>query len=291
LGVDNQPQPDEIQTHCPECGGSKLYFNVRKCIGICHKASCGIRPSIYDLIEYVGFGPHQHGEWEREEEEKAPLDIELPGWPILTTQSNKLMTTNEVALEYLRGRGIEDLIILNWGLTCDGERIYVPITYDDVLVNFNSRVLPGVRGPKYLYYPGAKTSYYILGWRECRDWSSLTLVENTFVSLSYRNGMQCSTTFGSNISDVQADLIAESSIREVALLWDENAESAAERAIRKLHDRGVRAAYWSILNQPDDYSIGFVERGRERVFAAAREGEPYVDLKEECRNAVYRTAP
>ena len=224
LGVDNQPQPDEIQTACPECSGEKLFFNVRKQVGICHRASCGYTPSIHDLIALVGFGPSQEGEWERDEEEKPTVEVELPGYPVLTMMVNQLMTTNETALDYLRSRGIDDQVILNWGLTSDGERVYVPIYDCGRLVNYNSRVLPGYLGRKYLYCAGVKTSHYILGWEECYDWDTLTLVENTFVSLAYRNQLHCSTTFGSNVSDVQADLIADSSIKSVALLWDENAE-------------------------------------------------------------------
>ena len=176
------------------------------------------------------------------------------------------------------------MITLNWGITCDGQRIYVPIfSVDGVLVNYNSRVLPGYPGTKYLYYPGAKTSHFILGWQECRDWEDLALVENTFVSLAYRNRLHCSTTFGSNISDVQADAIAGTGIRRVALLWDENAEAGADRAITKLGDRGVRAAYWMILGQPDDYPIEWVEEKCNLVKTAADEGTPWLDFREECQ--------
>lgn len=288
FGVDNQPQPDEVQTTCPECSGDKLYFNVKKGVGICHKASCGWRPTLFDLIAIVGFGPAEYGEWEAEKVEDR-VEVELPGQPVLQVMINKLMTTHQPSVDYLRSRGIDDQVILNWGLTSDHERVYVPIMDNNLLVNFNSRVLPGVPGPKYLYCAGAKTSHYILGWEECRLWDDISLVENTFVSLAYRSRMRCSTTFGSNVSDVQASRITESSIRKVALLWDENAESSADRAAKKLHALGLRCAYWSILGQPDDYPMDFVFRGRARLMQAMDDGILNVDMRSECADARVRS--
>ena len=290
LGVNNQPNKDEAQTDCPKCGGNVLYFNVRKQLGKCHKASCEWNKGInlYHLIEEIGFSPDQGGEWDYEEE-KAKVPEFLPGHPILIWAQNQMLTSNEQALAYLRRRGLEDNLILNWGLTCDGERIYVPIYNEDgLLVNYNSRILPGYDSGdpyKYLYYKGAETGGYILGWKECRNWTDLALVENTFVSLSYRYRMHCSTTFGSNVTDRQADAISKSGVRTVALLWDENAERGADRAIRKLADRGVRAAAWRILGQPDDYPIEWVEQKAKLVKENAATGDAdykWLDVRDEC---------
>ena len=289
LGVDHQPNPDEVNTDCPKCGEKKLYFYIKKQIGKCHKASCVWHAKVFlkDLIEVVGFAPHQGGEWEPKVEEKAPVTVTLPGYPVLIWTQNQLMTSNETALKYLRGRGLDDKLILNWKITCDGERIYVPIFHAGVLVNFNSRILPGFDlgdggRKKYLYCKGVSTGKYILGWEECRDWTDLAIVENTFVSLAYRYRMHCSTTFGSNVSDAQAKLIAESSVRRVAILWDENAWAGADRAIKKLQAFGVKAAYWKILGQPDDYPIEWVEAKWKLVMAAAEDGVAFIDFREEC---------
>jgi hypothetical protein len=95
--------------------------------------------------------------------------------------------------------------------------------------------------------------------------------------------MHCSTTFGSNVSDTQADAIAESGVRRVAVLWDEGAEMGGDRAIKKLSDRGVRTACWRILGQPDDYPIEWVEEKCKLVKKAADEGVRWLDFREECR--------
>ena len=283
-GVDGQPNPDEVKTTCPLCGKSKLYFNVVRGVGICHSAGCLWHDKVLltDLIEEFGFAPDQYGEWE-DAPEHAKKEVILPGYRVLYRASDrKLMTNSEPALTYLRGRSIDDLVTLNWGLTCDGERIYVPIfDTDGALVNYNSRLLPGGVGRKYLYCVGAKTSHYILGWGECRDWDDLALVENTFVSLAYRGRMHCATTFGSNVSNMQADLIAESGIRRVALLWDEGAEEGADRALKKFDERGVRASYWKILGQPDDYPIDWVAERCTEIKQAADKGVRWLDFREE----------
>ncbi len=281
-GVNGQPTPDEVKTTCPLCGGDVLYFNVRKQVGVCHSAGCEWHDKVFlhELIEVFGFAPSQHGEWE-DAPEHLQKEVTLPGYPVLFRDSNReLMTNSEPSLEYLRGRGIDDLVTLNWGLTCDGERIFVPIfDMDGSLRNYNSRLLPGFQGKKYLYCVGAKTSHYILGWGECRDWEDLALVENTFVSLAYRGRMHCATTFGSNVSELQADLIAESGIKRVAILWDENAEAGADRALKKFDERGVRAAYWKIRGQPDDYPIDWVAEKCAEIKQAADSGKKWIDYR------------
>lgn len=279
LGVNHQAG-NEIQTECPECYGDKFYFNVKKQIGVCHKASCAYTPNIEDLIEIVGFPPGADGVYDKEEEEQKELpQLVLPGVSVLQMINGQLMMTYEVALQYLRKRGLTDSVILNWRLTCDGQRIYVPIYSNGVLVNFNSRLLPDLEGRKYLYAKDRSTGNFILGWEECRDWTRLCLVENTFVSLALRSDLHCSTTFGSNISNVQAGNMGRSRIRTVALLWDEAADKKADIAIHKLHNYGVKAAYWRIKGQPDDYPKEQVKEWSEKVFEAAEKGVAYVDFK------------
>ena len=286
-GVLGRPAPDELLISCPLCGGSKLYFNVRKQVGVCHSAKCEWHGRVFvsDLIEVFGFTPDQGGNWENEDR-TIRIKVDLPGWPVLLMQDGQRMTYYQEALDYLRGRGIDDLTVMNWRLTCDGKRIYVPIfDPDGCLVNYNSRLLPGYDGgKKYLYHPGSKTSHYILGWKECRDWDDLALVENTFVSLAYRARMHCTTTFGSNVSDIQADLIAESGIKRVAILWDENAEAGADRAVKRLGERGVAAAYWKIVGQPDDFPSDWVAEKARLVKLAADSGKKWLDCRKECQS-------
>jgi hypothetical protein len=189
------------------------------------------------------------------------------------------MTNSVPALDYLRKRGLSDEIILNWGLTFDGQRIYVPIYKGGELVSYNSRDLTGTAKKKYLIASGTKTSQFILGWEECKLWHRMALVENTFVSLWLRRELWCTTVFGSNLSDEQVDMIANSNVKQVAILWDENTEKGSARAISKLHELGVQAAYWRIRGQPDDYDKATTLDRARRVYDAAAAGIPYVDYR------------
>lgn len=280
LGINSEPAPGELQTHCPECGSDVFYWNYFKRVGVCHKANCDYRPTLWDLIEVVGYAPDETGFYEPTEvEDKEEPTIEMPGHPLVAVLLGKLMTSNSAALEYVRSRNIPDEVTLNWGLTSDGERVYVPITSNGEVKNYNSRILPGVPGMKYKYHPGAKTKTHILGWEECQLWDRLSLIENTFVSLSVRGRIQASTVFGSSLSDEQADMIAKSRIKVVAILWDEGTEKKAEKAIKKLHSRGVKAAYWMIDGQPDDHPIDWVVENAEKVYQAASEGTNYIELR------------
>jgi len=279
MGIDGyNKQTGEVHTSCPRCSG-KFYFNTKKKVGYCHSASCHWSPKLEELIKHFGFGPNQGGMVEPVESYVAPV-VDLPGIPVLFFQDGQLFTSYEEAYVYLQGRELSEQIILNWGITCDGRRVYVPIRDEEgVLVNYNSRILPSVEdgnGKKYLYHPGVKTSHYILGWSEARLWSTLALVENTFVSLAYRYSLNCSTTFGSSISDEQIDLIVKSNVKTVCLLWDENANAA--KYVKRLQKAGLKAAAWKILKQPDDYPFNVVEARYYNVLAAARLGHPGGDI-------------
>jgi hypothetical protein len=282
LGINGTPAKGELLTHCPECGSDVFYFNFIKQVGVCHKAQCGFTPTLRDLIDLVGYAPDQTGFWEAPQ--VVDLDepeVEMPGLPVLHVLQGEMMTPYPDAVDYLRSRGIPDDITLNWGITSDGERVFVPIKEGGMVRNFNSRLLPGHLGRKYLYSPGAKTKTHILGWEECELWDHLGLIENTFVSLSMRRGSMTSTVFGSSLSDEQADMIAKSRIKHVGILWDENTEKKSEKAVKKLHARGVKAAFWIIKGQPDDHPVKQVAEWAEMVYTAAQEGTDYIDLRGE----------
>lgn len=109
---------------------------------------------------------------------------------------------------------------------------------------------------RYKYAPGVKTNNYIFGWDECTLWPELTLVENTFNSIWLRNHINCSTNFGSHLSDRQIELIASSkAIKTVLLLWDEGAEISAQKAVKRLRNAGIASCLARIKGQPDNHSL------------------------------------
>jgi len=283
LGINNQPNSNEIQTNCPQCGYENFFFNTKKEVGICHKAKCHWRPTADELIEYIGFAPDEWGIFEIEEEDSQEVEISIPDEPLLEMVDGQCMTSWPEAVEYLSKRGVTWQDILRFDIRCDTDRIYVPIKYEGKLVNYNSRSLTNI-GKKYLYAPGVSTSKYIFGWDECKLWDFLTLVENTFVSIWLRNSLNCSTVFGSSLSEDQANLILNSKIKTVVLFWDENTEKKCAKACELLASKGIQACYiHPMKGQPDDYSIEFITNAVKNAHLAAKKGiviyNPWEDSK------------
>ena len=82
-------------------------------------------------------------------------------------------------------------------------------------------------------------------------WDKLVLVENTFVSMWLRD-LNCTTNFGSHLSDVHVDKLVRSKVKHVTFLWDEGAN--AQKAQRKLKEAGVPSTVIFIKGQPDDHT-------------------------------------
>ena len=269
---------NEIQTKCPVCDYTQFYFHVGKQVGLCHKAKCNFRPTIHTLISRAGFGPTNSGILFGQEPQPTP-DLQpcvLPGTQIAYAIGSDFYTDYQEAYDYLIERGIGVKEIIRWGLHCDGIRIYIPIRdKSGTLVNYNSRVIGNPEGDirKYLYAKGRKTSEYIFGWAESRNWPRVALVENTFVSIANRS-LHCTTVFGSNLSNKQAEMIANSKIESVAFLWDEGAYKKCFEGIKKLKLAGVRAAcYHPMKGQPDDYPTEVIVQMIDGVHNAALKGE------------------
>ena len=152
-------------------------------------------------------------------------------------------------------------MIVKFQIQQTDKRVFVPIYDKGTLVQFNSRRINRTvdidewfkaAGPKpYKYASGAPITNYFLGWEECKMWENLVLVENTFVSMWLRD-LNCTTNFGSHLSDVHVDKLVHSHINHITFLWDEGAN--AQKAQRKLTKVGIPSTIIKIKGQPDDYS-------------------------------------
>jgi hypothetical protein len=234
-----------------------------------------------DLEELAGFGPDEYGGYRIGVDELNPprnlVEVELPGELVLEVRDGQHMSKFPSVVEYLKNRDLTLHDITRFGMTYDGTRVYVPVFKGETLINYVGRDLTGKEKKKYLYSEGAKTSEWLFGWDECKEWDRLTLVENTFVSISKRNQLKCSTNFGSSLSDAQITLIAKSKVQTVAILWDENTHRAANKAVKKLAQHGVYACYAIMKGQPDDHEPEDVERIAEECHKAAKKGVRYLD--------------
>jgi hypothetical protein len=280
----NDISGDELQTNCPLCGYGNYYFNLKKLVGFCHRASCDYHlkpPTLEDLEELAGFGPQEFGYRIGVDEEyptRNPVSIEVPGELVLQYIDGKIQTRFPEVVEYLLKRHLNYDDIIKFNLTYDGTRVYVPVSKGDHVVNYVGRDLSRQERKKYMYCPGAKTSEWIFGFDECKHWDRLTLVENTFVSISFRDEIQCSTNFGSSLSDAQITLIAKSNIKTVAILWDIGTHRTASKAVKRLEDHGVRACYAIIKGQPDDHPRDkIIEIAEECHSWASKGGKKFID--------------
>jgi len=280
----NAIEHSEIQTNCPKCGYGNFYFNIRKLVGICHKARCDYHihpPILEDLEKLAGFGPDEHGGFRVRVDDPIPVrnsvEVTLPGDPVIQVIGGQQMTKYPKVVDYLVNRRLTSYDVLRFKLTCDETRVYVPVFKGETLINYVGRDLTGKERKKYLYSKGAKTSEWLFGWDECQGWERLTLVENTFVSISFRNVLQCTTNFGSSLSDAQITLIAKSKIKTVAILWDEGTHRSANKAVRKLANHGVNACYAIMKGQPDEHDPGVIYQIASDCHEVASKGVRYLD--------------
>jgi hypothetical protein len=86
--------------------------------------------------------------------------------------------------------------------------------------------------------------------------NNLTLMENTFNAIWISNTLgNCTSTFGSNLSDRQIELISGGAAKTVVIMWDEGADLSAEKARKKLKGAGVDVTCLKISGQPDDHEL------------------------------------
>lgn len=252
---------------CPQCDHRAFYFNISKRVGYCHRASCGWKPSLEDLVEIVGYAPDDtennffHDVPPDEEEEEIALPSNC--LPLMGKTDNGQYQTNSISImNDLYKRGVTHEEAFRWdiriGTGREDRRIYVPVYDGAKLVHFVSRVSWSYERPndlRYKYAVGSHPGKYLFGWAESAYWDTLTLVENTFNSIWLRKDLNCSTNFGSHLSKIQVRKIFKSKVKTVVLLWDEGAEDKAEKAVRDLHTTGVNACYCAIKGQPDDHPV------------------------------------
>lgn len=268
----------ELNTNCPKCGHKDFHFNIKNRVGFCHSAKCHWSPNFEELCELAGYTPDELFLMpDRKEEEVPDVRVELPGVKLCFYSLGTLMTQSQEALNYLMNRGLSVNDIIRWGITFDGIRVYVPIMKEGVLYNYIGRDITGTEDLKYKYCKGVKTSHWMFGWDEAKEWDHITLVENTFNSIMYRNEINCVTNFGSYLSDVQQSLITKSKVKTVTIMWDENTHRNAEKIVRRLRYNGIHAAYCWMKGQPDDHPKDEIIRIAKELRSLAEQNKTEYD--------------
>lgn len=267
----------EAQFTCPKCGHENFYFNIKKLVGYCQRAKCRYRPAIQDLIDRIGVDPSQVAvRWVEPKLEIVTKSVVLPEScvPIVTKEKGELVTQFPDIVNILaRDRFLSAQQLFTWNLQADLNqfRIVIPIWDQGVLVNYVSRAAWWLseQNPKRYDYPkGHRITDNFLGWDEAQTWDHLTLVENTFNAIWLRDHLNCSTNFGSHLSDVQILKLKRSKIEHVTFLWDYGAEKAVDRARKKLALAGIPSTAVPLSKerpQPDDWVLEDLENLIESI--------------------------
>lgn len=245
---------DEVLMDCYSCGKPKLYFNIVKGVGHCKIDVCGVTPTLRNLLGSPAATPIHflHGE------QLKIKPVEVPGYKVVTKNPIKGWTVhNKRALQYLQSRRIEIQKIHEYHIRTDDIRVYLPIYWDGIVRQYVGRLLPGNFSK--LRYKYAKAKFNEIIFPEPNNINTLggqlTLIENSFVTLSLLPVLNIATTFGSNITNAQLKTLSALKLRLITLLWDEGAQIKAALAVKKLHQLGIPANYILIRGQPDNYTL------------------------------------
>jgi len=257
----------EVNMSCPFCGHPRFYFNWRKQIGFCHRASCGRKPTLGELINLKGYGPTDYYTAPEKEAEKPPTGpVELPeSWDVTDV-------TDIFAVQALATRGITPEQIIKWGIRASNDRIIVPIYHEGKLLQWLGRSIDRATSPskafrtphatRFKYAKGLPVSHFLFGWEEAKHWEQIVLVESTFNAIAWREKLNSITNFGSNLSDMQMNLLKYSKAKLVTFAWDKDAYGKAWKAATKLQKvYGVPTAVVKLTNynQPDDVPFHILE--------------------------------
>ncbi len=245
---------NEIQFPCPLCEHPAFYFNVSIGHGYCHRASCHETYDVTRLINEVGYPPELAGYDPVMYKAHEVIPVSMP-------KGVRSIFRRDLIVSALGFRGVTWRMIVKFDIQQTDNRVYVPVYDNGTLVQYNSRRINRKvpishwfkeAGPKpYKYAPGHPITNYFLGWNECKMWDKLVLVENTFVSMWLRD-LNCTTNFGSHLSDTHIVKLVRSKVGHVTFLWDEGAN--AQKAKRKLKEAGVPSTVIEIKGQPDDHT-------------------------------------
>lgn len=271
----------EVNFNCPICGHPRFYFNWRKLVGFCHRASCGVKPALADLVTLKGYGPDDYYSVST-----AVLDpvaekpkVELPDgvWEV-----NDI--TDPWLVKAMENRGVTIDKLAQFKIKALASRVYIPIYHNGELVQYIGRSINRNEHPsngfktdhasRFAYAKGASITNYIFEWDTVKHWEEVCLVESTFNAMAWIDKIKCTTNFGSHLSQSQVSMLCHSKVKRVVFAWDEDSAKKEHEAIKKLKKEGIQTAQvtfqWA-ANQPDDIPFEQLERLVFEAFRTLRE--------------------
>lgn len=273
----------EINFPCPKCKHPDFSFNLEKRIGHCFRAKCQWTPNLFKLKPFLkgSLSSLDDDSENTRSEDPTPVQISLPGSVLVWQNKGQFHTKNQKVVEKVSERGVSIEDQFSFGLSYTQDRVYIPVYENGKLVNYVGRLfwwLPFESPQRYAYATGVATSDYFFNWDLASKWTELSLVENTFNAI-WLHKYQCTTNFGSHLSDTQIDKILNSNIESVVLLFDEGADKSAEKAVHRLKEKGIPAIYVKIKGQPDVHSEEYIKGLIYEGHKLAKKGSKFLDSR------------
>jgi hypothetical protein len=243
----------EISFICPTCpkqdGKKKLYFNLRKKIGYCHR--CGEIFTFQRMVQLIrDFNLRDIVLTNT----KSSLE-DLKSEPIYSTGVKNIFNFPS-AMEYLHKRGINDYKIKKYSLFWSNEgelkhRIIFPIIHNDIITGLVGRSIYGEE-PKYKYSSGFKTSQALFP--ETHIKKITFLVEGIIDALV--TDSVC--IFGSYISDRQIKKLKDKKVKVIFLALDRDTwdNPKMKRASMSLKENGFKVRPLRLPYNSDPADLG-----------------------------------
>jgi DNA primase len=203
----------EINIECPDCdkrdGAKKLYFNIKKQIGLCFR--CGRTYDLLRLAKALG----KSGDF-------IKLPISKSKKPDTTAQTFSVESVydNPDALKYLLKRNISPTKINKFKIFYSPKgtfrnRIIIPLYYEEKLFGLVGRIIKDeLSDKKYLFQSGTKVKEII--YPECNLDREVYLVEGSIDAI-VANGI---CTFTSFISNEQVQILKDRQVEQIYLCFD-----------------------------------------------------------------------
>lgn len=229
---------------CPFCGAYKpkdtrVYFNPKKNVGICHHCS-----KVFSLVNYVSalYGinqPEANKIIKNEESGYIRTEIQLEEPNIYVPQNLVDISSSIEASDYCVMRGITQELISKFGLKYIpeneemkgktyyvGKRIFIPIyDKDNILQFWQARDITGKAKNKYLFPRGIDKSKYIYNEPSLQENNKyVILCEGIMDVFGWTKANKLAVAlFGKYMSNSQFDLLLKNNIETIYVALDQDA--------------------------------------------------------------------
>lgn len=270
----------EVRFSCPDCSHSSHYFNIKKKVSFCHRASCGAKFTLKALVDLKGYGPDDYYSVSASQEpvaEKPKVELPPGVWEVNDITDPWLVK----ALEY---RGVTIDKLAQFRITALSDRVYIPVYHKGELVQVIGRAIDRSKHPangfktdhasRFAYAKGVSITNYIFQWDTVKEWEEVCLVESTFNAMAWIDKFNCTTNFGSHLSKSHISLLAHSKIKRVAFAWDEDSAKKEHAAAKCLEKEGIQTARITFpwpANQPDDIPFEHLHNLVQKTFSLMKE--------------------